>query len=422
MQKIILILLLSFLSFYCNAQAAPLRDTTVLPLKELTEQRVDTSLRIMNLNPYFSLHVDSSLSYQLLINKPPKQYFWYLKNAPAGLVIGKDNGMLYHKANKDLFRSGRLKYDREYKVDIGVQSLANPYDKADTSFTITWYNTDVILPSVKASVVSPITIDEGNKVVFNVMCENGNFPIDKILFSSSQTISHYKLPKECDDSFEWTPPYEFVTDADKNKERSVDLYFIGTTKFNYSDTTKITIIVKESLNYDIATREYREIDSTVKIWVKQLKFTFLNLDKKIRKTKAYRSGFDITTASAGVTSTVLATQDAQGSKNAAKVIPSVGAALVPVKEAAAPNKSTEQNQASTLRSNIKRLEYILTDTRLSGDRDPLILSKTETLKKELRQSRNELLNIPTEIAEGVSDAELEKQFNSKKIQKKYRLK
>jgi hypothetical protein len=25
---------------------------------------------------------------------------------------------------------------------------------------------------------------------------------------------NYKLPKTCDDSFEWTPPYDFVTDAD----------------------------------------------------------------------------------------------------------------------------------------------------------------------------------------------------------------
>lgn len=254
------------------------------------------------------------------------------------------------------------------------------------------------------------------------MCENGNFPIDKILFSSSQTISKYKLPKSCDDLFEWVPPYDFVNEAEKVKERTIDMFFIGTTKFNYSDTARVRVIVKDALNYDIALRDYVEVDSSLKTWIKQLKYTFLALDKRIKKTRTYRSAFDITTASSGVTSTVLATQKSEGSRNTAKVIPSVGAALVPVKQAAVPDKTAEQNQALTLRSNIKRLEYIITDTRLVGDRDPLIVQKTETLKKELRQSRNELINVPTDLAESMSDAELERKFNSKRIQRKYRLK
>jgi hypothetical protein len=184
----------------------------------------------------------------------------------------------------------------------------------------------------------------------------------------------------------------------------------------------VRVVVKDGLNYDNALKEYNEVDSATKIWVKQMKYTFLNLDKKIRKTKGFRSAFDITTASAGVTSTALATQDKTSSKNTAKIIPSVGAALVPVREASAPNNTTDQNQASALRSNIKRLEYTMTDTRLSGERDPLIISKTETLKKELRQSKTELVNVPTDLAESISDTELNRKFNSKKIQKKYRLK
>jgi hypothetical protein len=36
----------------------------------------DTALRIRNLNPYFTLHVDSTLSYQLEINKDPGRYLF----------------------------------------------------------------------------------------------------------------------------------------------------------------------------------------------------------------------------------------------------------------------------------------------------------------------------------------------------------
>jgi hypothetical protein len=68
----------------------------------------DSILRIVNLNPYFTLHVDSSLSYQLQINKNPDEYFWYLKNSPIGLRINKDNGFLSFKADKAYFLSGRL--------------------------------------------------------------------------------------------------------------------------------------------------------------------------------------------------------------------------------------------------------------------------------------------------------------------------
>ena len=88
-------------------------------------QRVDTVLRIMNLNPFFSLHVDSSLQYQLQINKNPDNYFWYLKNAPVGLRIGKDNGLITFKADKAYFLSGRLKYDIPYKSHL-VRNIVFP--------------------------------------------------------------------------------------------------------------------------------------------------------------------------------------------------------------------------------------------------------------------------------------------------------
>ncbi|OJU22936.1 MAG: hypothetical protein BGN92_09125 [Sphingobacteriales bacterium 41-5] len=418
-------------TFFAEAQTIPepqARDTTHLPVPVPVVTFVDTTLRILNLNPYFSLHVDSSLSYRLLINRPQKNYYWYLKNAPAGLMIDKDNGTLSFKSNKNIFRSGRLKYDTEYPVHIGLQSLVNPNDKVDTTFSITWYNTDVVVPRVKPSVVSPVTVEEGYKLSFNVMCEDGNFPIDKILFSSSQTISNYKLPKSCDDSFEWVPPYDFVTDADKAKEKTIDLFFIGTTKFNFSDTARVRVIVKESLNYDIATGEFKDVNERLTKWILDLKYTFLQLDKRVKKTKSTRSAFDITTATSTVTGTIFATTANKDKTvndwkaDAGKIMPSAGVVLIPVKEAAAPQKTAEQNQASLVRSTIKRLEYVQFDNKLSGEKDPNIAAKTENLKKELRQSQIQLAEVPTDIANNMSAEELNRYFDSPKVQKKYRLK
>ena len=99
-----------------NAQVHP--DTIVNPARAN-----DTSLRIKNLNPYFNLHVDSSLRYQLIINKPQENYYWFLKNSPVCLRVNKDNGLLTFKADKSYFLSGKLKYDYEYKVLISVQNL-----------------------------------------------------------------------------------------------------------------------------------------------------------------------------------------------------------------------------------------------------------------------------------------------------------
>ena len=76
----------------------------------------DSVLRIKNLNPYFTLQVDSTLKYQYEINKEQEKYYWFLKNSPVGLKINKDNGTLTFKAEKSYFLSGRLKYDYEYKI------------------------------------------------------------------------------------------------------------------------------------------------------------------------------------------------------------------------------------------------------------------------------------------------------------------
>ena len=84
------IILLLSLFFLLHTKAQERTDTIHTP-------DTDTTLRIRNLNPYFTLHVDSSLSYKLDINKDQSNYYWYLKNSPLGLRINKDNGLLTFK-------------------------------------------------------------------------------------------------------------------------------------------------------------------------------------------------------------------------------------------------------------------------------------------------------------------------------------
>src|SRR5580693_7042247 len=138
----------------------------------------DSVLRIKNLNPYFTLHVDSTLNYKLEINKEPSRYFWFLKNSPVGLHINKDNGTLTFKAEKSYFLSGKLKYDNEYKVNIAVQNLDNPKERVDTSFTILFFTTEITPSHVKPSVSSTLYIEEGDTINFKVECETGSFPIE----------------------------------------------------------------------------------------------------------------------------------------------------------------------------------------------------------------------------------------------------
>src|SRR5215216_5967760 len=118
-------------------------DTLHHPAPSTIPVSADTVLRIKNLNPYFTLHVDSTLQYPLEINRDPSDYYWYLRNSPIGVRINKDNGLLSVKVEKSYFLSGKLKYDNEYKVMLGVQSLVNPKERVDTSFTILFYNTDI---------------------------------------------------------------------------------------------------------------------------------------------------------------------------------------------------------------------------------------------------------------------------------------
>ena len=380
----------------------------------------DTVLRIINLNPYFTVHVDSTLSYPFQINKGASNYFWYLKNSPIGLRINKDNGVLTFKADKSYFLSGRLKYDVNYKVLMGVQNLADPTDKVDTSFTIVFYNTEIIPSTVKPTVSGTIWVDEGQPISFKVMCETGSFPFENLITSTSVPIPNYTPVQQCGDEFNWTPPYDFVSDKDSAKLRIVNVTFIGATKFKTRDTATVRLIVRDALNYPLALIEYNQTVQNINRYLLQLKYTFLQLDKKLRKTKGARTTFDLTSATTSLTGTILTANE--DTKKTGSILPSIGLALQPIKEAAVPNKGVDQNQASLIRSSIKRLEYILRDNQLIGEKDWTVTTKTNKLRDELKQIQVQLIDVPIELTNDLTEEELNRYFNSPKVNKKYRTK
>ncbi|MDQ3842671.1 MAG: hypothetical protein M3342_01455 [Bacteroidota bacterium] len=379
----------------------------------------DSTLRIINLNPYFTLHVDSSLNYQLQINKNPESYFWYLRNAPVGLRINKDNGLLSFRADKSYFLSGRLKYDINYKVLVGVQNLSDPTEKIDTSFTIVFYSTEIIPSNLKPTVSGTVWIDEGETINFRVICETGSFPIESVITIPSIPISDYKPVQQCGDNFSWTPPYDLVRESDSGKVKIINLNFIGTTKFKNRDTAHVRLVVRDALNYPLAVEEYQQTVRNIERYLLQLKYTFLQLDRRLKKTRTTRTTFDLSSASSSLTGTILATS---GNDKMGKIMPSVGLALVPIKEATAPNRVVDQNQAALIRTSIKRLEYVLRDNQIVGTKDPEITRKLNKLKDELRQIQIQLIDVPLELTNNLSEEELNQYFNSPKVNKKYRLK
>jgi hypothetical protein len=382
----------------------------------------DTTLRIKNLNPYFTLHVDSALQYPLEINRPPSDYYWYLRNSPIGVRINKDNGLLTVRVEKSYFLSGKLKYDSEYKVRVGVQSLTNPQEKVDTSLTILFYNTDIIPSKVKPSVSGTLFVEEGETVNFKVQCENGSFPIENITFFANTPLINYSVIRECNQDFTWSPGFDFVKESDSAKVRVVNLSFVGANKFMAKDTAVVRIVVRDALNYPLAIEEYNKQQKAVNTYILQLKYTFLQLDKNVKRVKTTRTTFDITGSATALTGSILNSSTNESTAKTGRVLPSVGVSLVPVKEAVAPPKTFDQNQASLIRSSIKRLEYMLRDNSLIGERDYQVMVKANKLKEELKQIQIQLIDIPIEITNNMTEEELNHYFNSPKVNRKYRIK
>lgn len=382
----------------------------------------DTVLRIKNLSPFFTLHVDSVLQYQLEINKDPKNYYWFLRNAPVGLRINKDNGLLTIKVDKSLFLSGKLKYDTEYEAVIGVQNLNRPEERVDTSFKVVFYNTEIIPSKLKPTINSVMYIDENDTISFRIQCENGNFPIENITFFSNVPLKNYTPVSKCNDEFRWSPGYDFIKSTDTAKVKMIQLSFVGTNRFNIKDTAVVKIYVRDALNYPLILQEYQLAVRNINNYVLQLKYTFLQLDKKVKKTSRTRTSFDITSSTTTLTGTVLSSSTDDNTQRTGKILPSVGVSLVPIKEAVAPQKVVDQNQATNIRAAIKRLEFMVQDNALVGEVDPEIVRKTNKLKDELKQIQVQLIDIPIDITNNMSEKELNDYFNSPKVNRKYRSK
>jgi len=382
----------------------------------------DTILRIRNLSPFFTLHVDSMMSYSLEVNKNPDNYYWYLRNSPLGLRINKDNGLLTFKADKSYFLSGKLKYDYPYKVSVGVQNLHNPEERVDTTFTIQFFTTEIVPSRLKPSVNSTLFVDEGDTINFKIECEAGSFPIDNISFFSNFPIKNYKEVKKCDDEFVWSPPYDFVKENDSAKLKLVILYFIGANKFFNRDTAVVKLYVRAAMNYPFMLQEYNRTVKEIHTYTLQLKYAFVELDKKVKNTKTTRTTFDMTSGSTALGGTVFSSLPSASAQTVGKILPSAGVALVPVKEAVSPQKTAEQNSASLVRSSIKRLEYQLHENSLSGEKDPNIGKKINKLRDEMQQIQIQLIDVPIDENNNMTEEQLNEYFNSNKVNKKYKLK
>jgi len=395
--KLVIIALVAFKFSFAQEIS---KDTT-LPSKDtisnlaIPKQEVDSPLRIMNLSPFFSLQADSVLTYDFKINKPIDQYFWYLKSAPIGLKIDKNSGLLYFKADKNLFKSGRLKFDIPYKVEFGVQNLRNAADRIDTSFNILFFSTEINITRLKPTVGNFVQLEEGDTIRFRIQCEEGTFPMEQITINANLPITNFKPVKKCNDEFQWTVPYDFIREGDTAKQKILLLQFIGTDSHRNNDTASVRLYIKPGVNYPQKMLEYKMIADEMNKYIKDLKLAFFILSNEIEQTKKNRTYFDIGSSSTAMLGTILSTSaQSTGAKNFGKVLPSLGLTLVPVKETVSPNKVQEQNIASQIRGTIKRLEFMLTEYGLVGDKDIEILTKTKKLKDELKQSQLQLIDLP----------------------------
>jgi hypothetical protein len=384
----------------------------------------DSVLRIINLNPFFTLQVDSSLSYDLQINKTPENYYWFIKNAPLGLKIDKNTGIISFKAEKGLFKSGKLKYDIPYKVELGVQNLQNPKERADTGFTILIYSTEVIVSKLKPTIGSSMELEEGDSIRFRVQCEDGTFPIEQITILTNEPINKFKSVNKCDDEFAWMVPFNFIKENDTTRVKTLVIQFVGIDKFQNKDTATVRLRIRPGINYPEKILEHTAISEEMKKYITNLKLTFYVISKNIKNTKTTRTGFDISSSTTAMLGTILATTgNSEGAKNTGKVLPSVGLTLVPVKEAVSPVRVQEQNTASQIRAAIKRLEYMFSEAALVGERDPEIISKMKKMREEIKQSKLQLVDLPlVEFDPRYTQEDADKYFNNPKVIKKYKLK
>jgi hypothetical protein len=287
-----------FVLFNCIAAFASGQTDTTLKTKQ-TDTTLhpapigyqDTALRITNVNPYFTLHVDSILSYDFIINKNPTDYYWFLTNSSVGVKIDRKTGTLYVKGEKALFKTGRLKYDIPYKVQVGVQNLHNPTDRVDTSITILFYSTEIIVSKLKPSTASTLSLEEGDSVQFRIQCDEGSFPFEQINVNSSVPLSNYTAVKKCNDQFKWNIPFGLFKDNDTAKQKIILLEFIGSDKFFNRDTAVVRLVIKPGINYPVRNQQYQKEYDGLKTYIKKLTLTFAVISEEVRKNKKKKNYF-----------------------------------------------------------------------------------------------------------------------------------
>jgi hypothetical protein len=277
---------------------------------------------------------------------------------------------------------------------------------------------------VKTGVLGTVYNEEGDTVRFRIQCETGSFPIEQINFNSNIPISVEKPITKCNDEFVWAIPFDFIKENDTTRLRTVVVQFIGSDKFHNKDTAIVRIGVKPGINYPQKYQEHQKISQEMYNYVQNLKLTFYVVSKNVKSNKSTRATFDIAGSSTALAGTVVSTTATNPDvADIGKILPSIGLTLVPVKEAVAPAKIQEQNTAAQLRGITKRLEYLLSENALIGDRDPDVLTKTNKLRSELKTAQLQLIDLPTvEFEPGVNQAEADKYFNDPKVIKKYKLK
>jgi hypothetical protein len=189
------------------------------------------------------------------------------------------------------------------------------------------------------------------------------------------------------------------------------------------DTALVQVYIRPGINYPLKTEEYNKIHDETLEYIQELRLTFYAVSRNIKTNKNVRVSFDIGASTTALVGTVLATSDNPSTQDIGKIMPAVGLTMVPVKEAVAPNKVQEQNTASQIRGTIKRLEYMLSDNALIGERDPDILAKTKKLRDELKQARLQLIDLPpVEVDSKITQEAADRYFQDPKVNKKYKLK
>jgi hypothetical protein len=265
--------------------------------------------------------------------------------------------------------------------------------------------------------------EEGDTVRFRIQCEAGSFPIEQISFNTNFPLSVIKTITKCNDEFVWPIPFDFIKENDTTRQRMVVLQFIGSDKFFNRDTAEVRIAVRQGINYPQKYLEHQKISQELYNYVQNLKLTFYMISKNVKANKSTRAAFDITGSSTALAGTVISTTASNPDvADLGKILPSIGLTLVPVKEAVAPSKVQEQNTASQLRGVTKRLEYLISENSLIGERDPDILAKTKKLRDELKTAQLQLIDLPVDFEPGVNQADADKYFNDPKVIKKYKLK